>query len=116
MEVGNCLEHIVLWWGMAPLSTRPPSSCHHLREWLAQFLPAAQDVPPYILSSLHSLADALIVHITSVSWDQYFRSVYTSAVITFITKEAKWEWENFDLHYKIQIRCNCTIFKKCALK
>lgn len=73
MEVGNCLEHIVLWWGMAPLSTRPPSSCHHLREWLAQFLPSAQDVPPYILSSLHSLADALIVHITSVSWDHYFR-------------------------------------------
>lgn len=72
MEVGNCLEHIILWWGQSPLSTRPPHSSQHLREWIVQFLPAAE-IPGFIISAIQTLADALSVHVTSTSWDQNFR-------------------------------------------
>lgn len=72
MEVGNCLEHIILWWGQTPLSTRPPHSSQHLREWILQFLPLAE-IPGFIISAIQSLADALSVHVTSTSWDQNFR-------------------------------------------
>ncbi|XP_056647608.1 uncharacterized protein LOC130452384 [Diorhabda sublineata] len=71
-EVGNFLEHIVLWWSSSPLSARSPHSSEHLREWIIQFIPLA-DVSPVVLSSLASLADALGVHVASTSWDQYFR-------------------------------------------
>ncbi|XP_017785810.1 PREDICTED: uncharacterized protein LOC108568968 [Nicrophorus vespilloides] len=71
-EVGNFLEHIILWWGASPLASRPPHSSQHLREWIAQFTPTA-DVPVFIISTLTSLADGLGVHITSTSWDRNFR-------------------------------------------
>ncbi|KRT82215.1 hypothetical protein AMK59_3428 [Oryctes borbonicus] len=71
-EVGNFLEHIILWWGAVPLSTRPPYSSQHLREWINQFSPTA-DIPTFILSALSCLSDALGVHVTSTSWDQHFR-------------------------------------------
>lgn len=66
------MEHIVLWWGSVPLSSRPPHSSQHLREWINQFSPTA-DVPPFILSALSCLSDALGVRVTSTSWDQHFR-------------------------------------------
>ncbi|XP_015838972.1 uncharacterized protein LOC656787 [Tribolium castaneum] len=71
-EVGNFLEHIILWWGSSPLSARPPHSSQHLREWITQFIPTA-GIPPVVLSALASLADALGVHVTLTSWDQHFR-------------------------------------------
>lgn len=37
-EVGIFLEHAILWWGQLPLSTRPPHSSQHLREWIDQLL------------------------------------------------------------------------------
>lgn len=37
-EVGIFLEHSILWWGPLPLSTRPPHSSQHLREWIDQLL------------------------------------------------------------------------------
>ncbi|KAJ8954734.1 hypothetical protein NQ318_011429 [Aromia moschata] len=71
-EVGNYLEHVVLWWAACPLSARPPQSSQHLREWVNQFVPTA-DVSPVVLSALSCLADALGVHVTSTSWDEKFR-------------------------------------------
>ncbi|CAH0555396.1 unnamed protein product [Brassicogethes aeneus] len=71
-EVGNYLEHVILWWTYCPMSTRPPHSSQHLREWINQFLPTA-DIPGVLLSALSTLADALGVHVTSTSWDQQFR-------------------------------------------
>lgn len=71
-EVGNYLEHIILWWGSSPLSARPPHSSQHLREWINQFIPRA-DIPSYLASALTCLTDALGVHVTSTSWDQHFR-------------------------------------------
>ncbi|XP_063932063.1 uncharacterized protein LOC135144042 isoform X2 [Zophobas morio] len=71
-EVGNFLEHIILWWASSPLSARPPHSSQHLREWITQFIPTAE-VPAMVLSALTSLADALGVHVTLTSWDQHFR-------------------------------------------
>lgn len=41
-EVGNYLEHIVLWWTACPMSTRPPHSSQHLREWINQFIPTGE--------------------------------------------------------------------------
>lgn len=41
-EVGNYLEHIILWWSASPLSARPPHSSQHLREWIIQFIPASK--------------------------------------------------------------------------
>lgn len=38
-EVGNYLEHIILWWGASPLALRPPHSSQHLRQWILQFIP-----------------------------------------------------------------------------
>lgn len=72
-EVGNFLEHIILWWASSPLSARSPHSSQHLREWIIQFIPTADNVPPMVLSALTSLADALGVHVTLTSWDQHFR-------------------------------------------
>lgn len=37
-EVGNYLEHIILWWSALPLAARPPHSSQHLREWITQSL------------------------------------------------------------------------------
>lgn len=71
-EVGNYLEHIILWWGPSPLASRVPHSSQHLREWITQFTPTAQ-IPPFIISTLTSLADGLGVHVTSTSWDRHFR-------------------------------------------
>lgn len=71
-EVGNFLEHIILWWASSPLSARSPHSSQHLREWITQFIPTAE-VPSVVLSALTSLADALGVHVTLTSWDQNFR-------------------------------------------
>lgn len=39
-EVGNFLEHIILWWGSSPLAARPPKSSQHLREWINHFVPS----------------------------------------------------------------------------
>ncbi|XP_028129058.2 uncharacterized protein LOC114325248 [Diabrotica virgifera virgifera] len=77
-EVGNFLEHVVLWWSASPLSARPPHSSQHLREWIVQFIPTA-DVSPVVLSALASLADALGVHVASTSWDQNFRLALVSS-------------------------------------
>lgn len=41
-EVGNYLEHVVLWWAASPLSARPPHSSQHLREWIIQFIPSSK--------------------------------------------------------------------------
>lgn len=41
-EVGNYLEHVVLWWGAAPLASRSPHSSQHLREWILQFTPTGK--------------------------------------------------------------------------
>ncbi|KAJ8937011.1 hypothetical protein NQ314_012093 [Rhamnusium bicolor] len=41
-EVGNYLEHVVLWWAACPLSARPPHSSQHLREWINQFIPTGK--------------------------------------------------------------------------
>ncbi|KAK4875057.1 hypothetical protein RN001_011479 [Aquatica leii] len=71
-EVGNFLEHIILWWGALPLAERPPHSSQHLREWITQFLPTIE-IPNFILSALINLADSLGMYITSTSWDQHFR-------------------------------------------
>ncbi|KAF5296665.1 hypothetical protein FQR65_LT10205 [Abscondita terminalis] len=71
-EVGNFLEHIILWWGALPLAERPPHSSQHLREWITQFLPTIE-IPSFIFSALISLADSLGMYITSTSWDQHFR-------------------------------------------
>nr|XP_022918204.1 uncharacterized protein LOC111427337 [Onthophagus taurus] len=84
-EVGIFLEHVVLWWGNVPLSSRPPHSSQHLREWINQFLPTA-DVPQFILSALSCLSDGLGVHITSTSWDQRFRKVLVASKVP-ITQE-----------------------------
>lgn len=95
-EVGNFLEHIILWWGASPLSVRPPHSSQHLREWIMQFIPTGNnnlskkmlqkykmyvlvEIPGFILSALQSLADALGVHVTSTSWDQNFRLALVSS-------------------------------------
>ncbi|CAG9865368.1 unnamed protein product [Phyllotreta striolata] len=80
-EVGNFLEHTVLWWSSSPLAARPPHSSQHLREWLVRFIPTA-DVSPVVLSALASLADALGVHVTSTSWDQRFRLALVAAGTT----------------------------------
>ncbi|KAL1497299.1 hypothetical protein ABEB36_008287 [Hypothenemus hampei] len=77
-EVGNYLEHIVLWWAASPLAARPPRSSQHLREWIHNFVPTA-DVPSVVLSALTSLADGLAVHVTSTLWDQCFRKALVSA-------------------------------------
>ncbi|XP_044726874.1 coiled-coil domain-containing protein 142 [Chrysoperla carnea] len=77
-EVGNYLEHVVLWWGASPLASRPPHSSQHLREWIVQFTPTAT-IPQVIIGALHSLADALGCHVTSTSWDQHFRNTLVAA-------------------------------------
>lgn len=41
-EVGNYLDHIVLWWAASPLSARSPCSSQHLREWIIQFIPSSK--------------------------------------------------------------------------
>lgn len=43
-EVGNFLEHIILWWGTSPLAARPPKSSQHLREWINRFVPTGKNV------------------------------------------------------------------------
>ncbi|XP_074026255.1 uncharacterized protein isoform X2 [Leptinotarsa decemlineata] len=80
-EVGNYLEHVILWWATCPLSARPPQSSQYLREWITQFIPNA-DVSAVVLSSLANLADALGVHVTSTSWDQNFRLAVVAAKTT----------------------------------
>ncbi|XP_066260472.1 coiled-coil domain-containing protein 142 [Euwallacea similis] len=77
-EVGNYLEHVILWWASSPLSSRPPRSSQHLREWINNFAPSAE-VPPVILAALLNLADALGVHITYTLWDQCFRQALVAA-------------------------------------
>ncbi|KAJ3626571.1 hypothetical protein MTP99_017057 [Tenebrio molitor] len=77
-EVGNFLEHIILWWASSPLSARSPHSSQHLREWITQFIPTAE-IPSVVLSALTSLADALGVHVTLTSWDQHFRLALVSS-------------------------------------
>ncbi|KAF5288634.1 hypothetical protein FQA39_LY15329 [Lamprigera yunnana] len=77
-EVGNFLEHIILWWGALPLAERPPHSSQHLREWITQFLPTIE-IPNFILSALINLADSLGMYITSTSWDQHFRLVLVAS-------------------------------------
>ncbi|KAK5644415.1 hypothetical protein RI129_005715 [Pyrocoelia pectoralis] len=71
-EVGNFLDHIILWWSALPLATRPPHSSQHLRDWITQFLPTIE-IPHFMLSAIISLADSLGMYITSTSWDQHFR-------------------------------------------
>ncbi|KAJ8975862.1 hypothetical protein NQ317_015900 [Molorchus minor] len=71
-EVGNYLEHIVLWWAACPLSSRSPQSSQHLREWINQFTHTG-NIPLVVVSALTCLADALGVHVTSTSWDENFR-------------------------------------------
>lgn len=39
-------------------------------------------IPQVITAALHSLADALGCHVTSTSWDQYFRLVLVAAYKT----------------------------------
>ncbi|XP_018563255.1 uncharacterized protein LOC108904989 [Anoplophora glabripennis] len=80
-EVGNYLEHVILWWAACPLSARVPQSCQHLREWINQFIPTA-DTSPLVLSALANLADALGVHVTSASWDQTFRLALVASKTT----------------------------------
>lgn len=41
-EIGNYLEHIILWWASCPLSARPPHFSQHLREWIMQFIPTGE--------------------------------------------------------------------------
>lgn len=41
-EVGNYLEHVILWWACSPLSARPPRSSQHLREWINHFVPTGR--------------------------------------------------------------------------
>ncbi|KAJ8918817.1 hypothetical protein NQ315_011103 [Exocentrus adspersus] len=80
-EVGNYLEHVVLWWAACPLSARSPHSSQNLREWINQFIPTA-DTSPLVLSALANLADALGVHVTSTSWDQHFRLALVASKTT----------------------------------
>ncbi|XP_076266102.1 uncharacterized protein LOC143199868 isoform X2 [Rhynchophorus ferrugineus] len=80
-EVGNYLEHVILWWACSPLSARSPRSSQHLREWINHFVPTA-DIPSVILSALTSLADALGVHVTSTLWDYCFRKALVASKIT----------------------------------
>lgn len=41
-EVGNYLEHVILWWAASPLALRPPRSSQHLREWISTFVPTGK--------------------------------------------------------------------------
>ncbi|ENN79413.1 hypothetical protein D910_01944 [Dendroctonus ponderosae] len=79
-EVGNYLEHVVLWWAACPLSERPSRSIQHLREWLNTFVPTG-DVPSVISPALISLADALGVYVTSTLWDQCFQQTLVASRI-----------------------------------
>ncbi|XP_030764168.1 uncharacterized protein LOC115888556 [Sitophilus oryzae] len=80
-EVGNYMEHVVLWWTCHPLSARSPRSSQHLREWINHFVPTAE-IPTVILSALTSLADALGVHVTSTLWDYCFRKALVASKTT----------------------------------
>lgn len=81
-EVGNFLEHIVLWWTNAPLSHRSPSSSQHLREWIYEFIQNSSleqiEAPSVVLTALVCLADALGVHVTTTLWDKQFRLALVS--------------------------------------
>ncbi|RZC41876.1 coiled-coil domain-containing protein 142, partial [Asbolus verrucosus] len=87
-EVGNFLEHIILWWASSPLSARSPHSSQHLREWITQFIPTAE-IPPMVLSALTNLADALGVHVALTSWDQHFRLALVASKSTFNLETGK---------------------------
>lgn len=47
-EVGNYLEHIILWWGSSPIAARPPRSSQHLREWINEFVPNGKYTYVYV--------------------------------------------------------------------
>ncbi|XP_022112397.2 uncharacterized protein LOC110991368 [Pieris rapae] len=76
-DVGNCLEHIVLWWSSVPLATRSPSVSQNLREWLFSIF-NVNNTPDLVLSALRILADALGCHVTSTSWDKHFGATLTT--------------------------------------
>lgn len=85
-EVGNFLEHIVLWWTNSPLSHRSPNSSQHLREWIYDFIQNSSveqfEAPSVVLTALFSLADALGVHVTTTLWDKQFRLALVSKQCT----------------------------------
>ncbi|CAF4855586.1 unnamed protein product [Pieris macdunnoughi] len=80
-DVGNCLEHIVLWWSSFPLATRSPSVSQNLREWLFSIF-NVNNTPDLVLSALRILADALGCHVTSTSWDKHFGATLTTNLRT----------------------------------
>lgn len=41
-EVGNFLEHIILWWGSSSLASKPPKCSQNLREWITRFVPTGK--------------------------------------------------------------------------
>ncbi|XP_050302456.1 uncharacterized protein LOC126740468 [Anthonomus grandis grandis] len=81
-EVGNYLEHVILWWATCPLYARPPRSAQHLREWINNLVSTAS-IPSVILSALTSLADALGLHVALTLWDQNFREVLITTKSTY---------------------------------
>ncbi|XP_050668479.1 uncharacterized protein LOC126967833 [Leptidea sinapis] len=76
-DVGNCLEHIVLWWSCYPLATRSPCTSQNLRQWLFSTF-NVNNTPELILAALRILADALGCHVTSTSWDKHFGATLTT--------------------------------------
>ncbi|CAG4952736.1 unnamed protein product [Colias eurytheme] len=76
-DVGNCLEHIVLWWSSFPLAVRSPYVSQNLREWLFSTF-NVNNTPELVLSALRILADALGCHVTSTSWDKHFGATLTT--------------------------------------
>ncbi|RZF35155.1 hypothetical protein LSTR_LSTR007857 [Laodelphax striatellus] len=60
-EVGTYLEHILLWWGNAPLG------------------PLLPHLPDLMRPALLSLRDSLCCHVTSTSWDLMFRRSLVAA-------------------------------------
>ncbi|XP_039282810.1 coiled-coil domain-containing protein 142 [Nilaparvata lugens] len=77
-EVGTYLEHILLWWGNAPLGPQLPQHTNRLRNWLRNFF-ATNTLPELVRAPLQSLMDALCCHVTSTAWDLHFRRCLVAA-------------------------------------